>query len=76
MGSHDDQINMLRVGQVENVLQRMSAHHGNIPWLLLDSRVVDLAMSYNPVFVILSSLKPLFFRDLKNELRLSDNMEA
>jgi hypothetical protein len=27
-------------------------------WLLLDSRVVDLPMAYNPTFVLLSSLKP------------------
>ena len=30
-------------------------------------------MAYNPTFVILSSLKPLFFNSLKNELRFSDN---
>jgi len=36
-------------------------------WLLLDSRVVDLPMAYNPIFVTLSSLKPLFFNGLKNE---------
>ena len=35
-------------------------------WLLLDSRVVDLPMAYNPIFVTLSSLKPLFFNGLKN----------
>ena len=35
--------------------------------LLLDSRVVDLPMAYNPIFVTLSSLKPLFFNGLKNE---------
>jgi len=35
--------------------------------LLLDSRVVDLTMSYNPIFVTISSLKPLFFNGLKNE---------
>ena len=34
-------------------------------WLLLDSRVVDLPMAYNPTFVILSSSKPLFFNRLK-----------
>ena len=32
-------------------------------------------MAYNPTFVILSSLKPLFFNSLKNELRFSDNVE-
>jgi hypothetical protein len=36
-------------------------------WLLLDSRVVDLPMAYNPIFVTLSSLNPLFFNGLKNE---------
>ena len=45
-------------------------------WLLLDSRVVDLSMAYNPTLVILSSLKPLFFNRLKNELRFSDNTGA
>ncbi len=35
-------------------------------WLLLDSRVVDLTMSYNPIFVMVASLKPLFFNGLKN----------
>ena len=36
-------------------------------WLLLDSRGVDVLMAYNPTFVILSSLKSLFFNSLKNE---------
>ena len=44
--------------------------------LLLDSRVVDLSMAYNPTLVILSSLKPLFFNSLKNELRFLDNVGA
>ena len=44
--------------------------------LLLDSRVVDLSMAYTPTFVILSSLKPLFFNSLKNELHFSDNAGA
>ena len=44
--------------------------------LLLDSRVVDVPMAYNPTFVMLSSLKPLFFNSLKNEPRFSDNMGA
>ena len=35
--------------------------------LLLDSRVVDVLMAYNPTFVILSSLKSLSFNSLKNE---------
>src|SRR5207245_3413377 len=35
-------------------------------WLLLDSRVVDVLMAYNPTFVILSSLKSLSFNSLKN----------
>ena len=44
--------------------------------LLLDSRVVDLLMAYNPTFVMLSFLKPLFFNSLKNEFRFSDNAGA
>ena len=35
--------------------------------LLLDSRVVDWPMAYNSTFIILSSLKSLFFHSLKNE---------
>jgi hypothetical protein len=45
-------------------------------WLLLDSRVVDLPRAYNPTFVMLSYLKPLFFNNLKNEFRFSDNTGA
>jgi hypothetical protein len=48
----------------------------NLLRLLLDSRGVDLPMAYNPTFVIFSSLKPLFFNSLKNELRFSDNVGA
>jgi len=33
--------------------------------LLLDSRVVDVPMSSNPIVVTLSSLKPFFFNDLQ-----------
>jgi hypothetical protein len=44
--------------------------------LLLDSRVVDVPMAYNSTFVMLSSLKPLLFSSLKNELRFSDNAGA
>jgi hypothetical protein len=44
--------------------------------LLLDSGVVDVPMVYNRTFVLLSSLKPLFFNRLKNELRFSDNTGA
>ena len=44
--------------------------------LLLDSRVVDVPMAYNPAFVMLSSLKPLFFNSLKNDLCFSDNARA
>ena len=36
-------------------------------WFLLDSRVVDVPMAYNPTFVTLSSLKPFFFNGLQNE---------
>jgi hypothetical protein len=45
-------------------------------WLLLDSRVVDVPMAYNSTFVMLSSLKPLLFNSLKNEVRFSDNAGA
>jgi len=41
--------------------------------LLLDSRVVDVTMAYNPPFVMRSSLKPFFFNGLKHKLRFSDN---
>ena len=51
-------------------------HQFIFPRLLLDSRVVDLPMAHNPTFVTLSSLKPLFFNSLKNELRFSDNVGA
>ena len=44
--------------------------------LLLDSRVVDLPMSYNLTLVTLSSLKPFFFNGLKNEFRFSDKVGA
>jgi hypothetical protein len=33
-------------------------------------------MAYNPIFVILSSLEPLFFNSLKNEVCFSDNATA
>jgi hypothetical protein len=36
-------------------------YEANASRLLLDSRVVDLPMVYNLTFIILSSLKPLFF---------------
>ena len=44
--------------------------------LLFDSRVVNLSMAYHPTFVVLSSVKPLFFNSLKNELRFLDNVGA
>jgi hypothetical protein len=44
--------------------------------LLLDSRVVDVPMAYNPTCVIFSSLKPLFFNNLKNESCFSDHVGA
>ena len=50
---------------------------GDLPGrLLLDSRVVDLPMASNPTLVMFSSLKPLFFNSLKNELHFSDNAGA
>ena len=44
--------------------------------LLLDSRVVDLPMSYKPIVMTLSSLKPFFVNGLKKEWRSSDNVGA
>jgi len=44
--------------------------------LLLDSRVVDVTRSYNPIFITISSLKPFLFNDLINEWRFVDRMEA
>jgi hypothetical protein len=38
---------------------------------LVGFQVVDLPMAYNSIFVILSSLKPLFFNSLRNESRLT-----
>ena len=46
------------------------------PRLLLDSRVVDMLVVSTPNFVLLSSLKPLFFNGLKNALCFSDNAGA
>ena len=52
-------------------------HRFNIvPTLLLDSRVVDLSIVYTPTLVMLSSLQPLFFNSLSNELHFSDNAGA
>ena len=45
-------------------------------WLLLDSRVVDLPIVYNATFVMLSSLKSLFFNSLEKESSCSDNVGA
>ena len=44
--------------------------------LLLDARVVDVPMSYNPIVMTLSSLKPCFVNGLKKEWRSSDNVGA
>ena len=44
--------------------------------LLLDSGVVELTNAYNPIFVIRSTLKPLFLKGPKNELRALGNIEA
>ena len=38
----------------------------------MDARVVDVPMAYNPTFVMLSSLKPLFFNSLKKLLLTLD----
>jgi len=50
--------------------------HGVDARLLLDSRVVDLSIAYNPTLVILSPFKPLFFNSLRNDLRSLDNVGA
>jgi hypothetical protein len=46
-------------GQNMQAVERFKAR------LLLDSRVVDLPLSYNPIVVALFSLKPFFFNGLK-----------
>jgi len=45
-------------------------------WLLLDARGVEVPMASNLTFVLLSSLKPLFFTSLTNELCFSVNAGA
>jgi len=45
-------------------------------WLLLDSRVVDVPMAYNPTFVMLSSLQPFFLKSLQKELCFSAHAGA
>ena len=37
---------------------------------------MDVPMAYNPAFVMLSYVKPLFFSNLKNEFCFSDNARA
>ena len=54
----------------------MGLNLSNEQRLLLDSRVVDLSMTYHPTFLILSFFKPLFFNNLKNALRFLDNVGA
>ena len=46
-----------------------------LDWLLLDSRVVDVPMAYNPTFVMIS-LQPFFFNSLKKGLCFTDNAGA
>ena len=48
-------------------------HSDNLNRLLLDSRVVDVSMAYNPIVVTLSSLKPFFFNYLQSGVRFSDH---
>ena len=45
-------------------VKRVTDNHGR---LFLDSRVVDLTRLSNPIFVTISSLRPLFFNGLRNE---------
>ena len=47
-----------------------------LDWLLLDARGVEVPMASNLTFVLLSSLKPLFFTSLTNELCFSVNAGA
>ena len=48
------------------LLSHASHNQGSfLPTLLLDSGVVDLPMSYNPIVVTLSSLKAFFFNGFK-----------
>ena len=44
--------------------------------LLLDSRVVDVPMSYHPIVMTLSSVKPFFVNGLNKAWRSSDNVGA
>src|SRR5439155_12593591 len=55
---------------------RTGVPQAHLDWLLLDSRVVDVTRSYNPIFITISSLKPFLFNDLINEWRFVDRMEA
>jgi hypothetical protein len=63
-----------QLGLTAGLLVNKGLH--KIPRLLLDSRVVDVPMAYNPTCVIFSSLKPLFFNNLKNESCFSDHVGA
>ena len=63
-----------KTGRKEQTLQSFLNTFGK--WLLLDSRVVDVTRSYNPIFITISSLKPFLFKDLINEWRFVDRMEA
>jgi hypothetical protein len=47
-----------------------------VGWLLLDSRVVDVPRSSNPIVVPLSSSNPLFFNGLKKAVHFSGNVGA
>lgn len=44
--------------------------------LCLDSGVVGLTVPYNPISVSLSSMKSLFFKGIRNDLRFLDHIEA
>jgi hypothetical protein len=47
---------------VRKMLRSKSYRKWILPWLLLDSRVVDVLMAYNPTFVILSSFEVVIFQ--------------
>jgi transposase-like protein len=60
----------------DDLTDTIFARHHQPLRLLLDSRVADLLRLSNPILVILSSLKSLFFNGLKKALHFSDNVGA
>jgi transposase len=62
---HHRQLLAMQLAHIDFLDEQIAAL--NTTRLLLDSRVVDLLMAYNPTFAMLSSVKPLFFNSLKSE---------